>query len=212
MFTVIGKVSKVRSEGKNHWLVIAVTDEFNVEVSYYNETAPTLESSVIAQCKPINLDKQIQVLELDAIYLIDVVVSDYGVFATALCRLGAEPELSFTTNQKTLTKVNIAINGNAKDKTLWLKSVSWGKTAETINQYLHKGDQAVFSGEVSRKTWTTKEGEVRVNYELNVKSMNFVGKKQESDNRQPAMSASHTKSASYESPAYVADDGEGIPF
>ena len=180
MFTVIGKISSVLSEGKKHKLVIAITEEFSVESSYYSEVAPIVDACVIAQCRPINLDKEVQVIELDAISLIEGVVSDFGVFATVLGTLGRDPELTNTTSGKSLTKTSIAVKGNARDKTVWLKLVGWGKNGETVSSYLTKGSQALFSGEVTRKTWTNKEGVIKVDFELNLKSMSFVGKKEAS--------------------------------
>lgn len=197
MFTVIGKISKVTSDGKKHKLAIAVTDEFTVDVSYYNETAPTVDASVIAQCKPVNLDKEIQTLELDAISLLDVVVSDYGVFATVLGTLGRDPEMKFFDSGKSVAKTSIAVKGNAKDKTIWLNLAAWGKTGETVSTYLNKGNQVLFSGEVSRNAYTNKEGVIKINYELNVKSMSFVGKK-DSSSSPPIYSQTNHVTPQYE--------------
>ncbi len=188
MFTVIGKIKAVKSEGKKHQLVVGITDEFSVNVSYYNETAPEVGSGAIAQCRPVNLDKNLQDLELDAISLLPG-VAEAGVFATILGTLGRDPEMKYFDSGKSVAKTSAAVRGNNKDSTIWLKLVAWQKTGETIANYLHKGSQGLFSGEVTRNTWTNKEGEIKVDYELNVKAFNFVGKKSNNESSYSAVAS-----------------------
>lgn len=55
-------------------------------------------------------------------------------------RLAADPDVRQTRNGKTVAKFRIAVGGFHKDETAWLDFEAWGKTAELLSQYRHKGD------------------------------------------------------------------------
>lgn len=55
-------------------------------------------------------------------------------------RLAADPEVKQTQSGKTVARFRLAIGGYKQDDTSWLDFEAWGKTAETLAQYRHKGD------------------------------------------------------------------------
>lgn len=55
-------------------------------------------------------------------------------------RLGSDVELKQTTTGKTVATFSLAVGGYHKDETNWLDFEAWGKTAEALAQYRHKGD------------------------------------------------------------------------
>lgn len=55
-------------------------------------------------------------------------------------RLGSDVELKQTQTGKSVARFRLAVNGYKQDDTSWLDFEAWGKTAETIAQYRHKGD------------------------------------------------------------------------
>lgn len=55
-------------------------------------------------------------------------------------RLGSDVELKQTQTGKSVARFRLAVNGYKQDDTSWLDFEAWGKTAETIAKYRHKGD------------------------------------------------------------------------
>jgi single-strand DNA-binding protein len=90
-----------------------------------------------------------------------------------LGRLGQDPQ---TTNG--VCKISVATNDGTKDKpkTNWHNVVSFGKTAEILQNYLKKGDQIAINGRVDYnkhedKTYTS----------IIVNSFTFVGSAKQED-------------------------------
>ena len=63
------------------------------------------------------------------------------------------------------------------EQTVWVKCSMWGKRAESLNQYLVKGQTVAISGEASLRSWTTKEGEVKTDLECRINELTLIGKK-----------------------------------
>nr|DAZ56830.1 MAG TPA: Single strand binding protein [Caudoviricetes sp.] len=55
-------------------------------------------------------------------------------------RLAADPEVKQTQSGKTVARFRLAVGGFRKDETYWLDFEAWGKTAEALANYRHKGD------------------------------------------------------------------------
>ena len=55
-------------------------------------------------------------------------------------RLGADVELKHTQTGKSVARFRLAVGGFHKDDVSWLDFEAWGKTAEALAQYRHKGD------------------------------------------------------------------------
>lgn len=68
-------------------------------------------------------------------------------------RLGSDVELKQTQSGKSAARFRLAVNGYKKDDTSWLDFEAWGKTAETIAQYRHKGDTVGLTAHAVVDTW-----------------------------------------------------------
>lgn len=55
-------------------------------------------------------------------------------------RLGSDVELKQTQTGKSVARFRLAVNGFHKDDVAWLDFEAWGKTAEALAKYRHKGD------------------------------------------------------------------------
>lgn len=82
--------------------------------------------------------------------------------------LGADPEVKYTAQGTAYAKLSVAHTKTYKGKatTFWISIVAWGKLAETIAQYLKKGSQAVFQGELKGTSWE-KNGVKMTGFEIN---------------------------------------------
>ena len=99
-------------------------------------------------------------------------------------RLGANPEIRNTQGGQTVATVNLACSERYKDKsgqqveeTEWVKIVVWGKLAEIVGEYLHKGSLAYFSGKMKTRKWQDKEGNERYTTEIVAKEMKMLDSK-----------------------------------
>jgi len=98
--------------------------------------------------------------------------------------LGNDPEIFQFENGKKKATISIATSEvyyNAdKEKvtdTQWHKVVFFGKTAETVEQYLQKGKQIAISGKLTYREFTDKEGNKRYVTEIIGSEMLMLGSK-----------------------------------
>ena len=76
-------------------------------------------------------------------------------------RLGTDPQLKYTKNQKAVCHLSIAqkIEGNESPK--WRKVVVWGKQGEQCNLYLKKGQEIVVQGLKNINQYKSKDNEIK---------------------------------------------------
>jgi len=122
-------------------------------------------------------------------------------------RLGRDPEVRYLEGGNAVCNFSVATDESWKDKsgdkqerTEWHRIVVWGKTGENCGKYLAKGRQVYIEGRLQTREWDDKEGNKRQTTEINAQTVQFLGSKGDSQERQEEPSAT--------SPA---DDG-GIPF
>ena len=102
--------------------------------------------------------------------------------------IGAEPEVRQLQNGNVVASARLATtkkgyttaNGTkVEDVTYWHNLILWGKKAELMRDYVHKGDKLVIEGELQYRKYTNKQGtEVEVT-EINVTDMWFASRKQQ---------------------------------
>lgn len=73
-------------------------------------------------------------------------------------RLGSDVELKQTQTGKSVARFRLAVGGFHKDETYWLDFEAWGKMAETLAQYRHKGDTVGLTAHAVVDTWE-KDGQ-----------------------------------------------------
>jgi len=56
--------------------------------------------------------------------------------------------------------------GQRQEKTEWHRIVLWGKTAESLNEYLTKGKQIYVEGRLQTRQWDDKDGNKRYTTEI----------------------------------------------
>ena len=88
--------------------------------------------------------------------------------------LGRDAELRYTPGGAAVLNFSMATTETWKDKatsekkeqTEWHKVVRWGRTAETLNEYLVKGKQVYIEGRLQTRQWEDKEGQKRSTTEV----------------------------------------------
>ena len=79
--------------------------------------------------------------------------------------LGRDAELRYTPGGAAVATLNLATTevfkdreGQKKEDTQWHRIILWGKTAETLQDYLTKGKQIYVEGNLQTRKWQDKDG------------------------------------------------------
>ena len=101
--------------------------------------------------------------------------------AILIGRLGADPEVRFTSSGIAVVNVSLATNesytnreGEKVDKTEWHRLVFWRQMAEIAGQYLRKGASIYVEGTLRYRTWTDDGGHERFTCEVEVKELSML--------------------------------------
>jgi len=95
-------------------------------------------------------------------------------------RLTRNAELKYTHSGGAVSKFSIAINQRRKKDEQWVDEahffdiVLWGKTAESLNQYLVKGKQVGIEGQLRQNRWE-QDGQARSKVEIFATSIMLLG-------------------------------------
>ena len=93
---------------------------------------------------------------------------------TAHGNLGRDPELKEVGSSQVASFSIAARTG--KDQTTWIDCSVWGKRAETVMSYLHKGDRVTVVGSGRVRTFDKKDGSEGKSLELNVSDFTLPAK------------------------------------
>jgi single-strand DNA-binding protein len=142
--------------------------------------------------------------------------------------LGAEPEVRYMPSGDAVANIRIATSetwkdrntGEKQERTEWHNVVFFGKIAEIVKQYLHKGSKIYVEGKLRTRKWAGQDGQDRYTTEI-VVDMN--GTMQMLDGRSGASAPSgdtpayqsqarnRPQSTPQSSPQYD-EEGDDIPF
>ena len=94
-----------------------------------------------------------------------------------LGRLTRDPELRFAAGSgNAVTRFSIAVTRQFKrDEADFINCEAFGKTAETISQYLTKGGQIAITGNIRTGSYDAQDGSKRYTTDVVVESFEFVG-------------------------------------
>lgn len=92
-------------------------------------------------------------------------------------RLTKDPELNFAAGSGTaVTRFSLAVTRPfKKDETDFINCIAFGKTGETIAQYLTKGRQLAVTGSIRTGSYDAKDGTKRYTTDIVVDSFEFIG-------------------------------------
>lgn len=128
-------------------------------------------------------------------------------------RLTRDAELKYTASGQAICKFAVAVNRRRKNGDQWIDEanffdiVLWGKTSESLNQYLKKGKQIAIDGDLHQERWES-EGRTHSRIEVNANNVQLLGggHDYQQNSKASASNASHTDN--------IGDDGfaDDIPF
>lgn len=137
--------------------------------------------------------------------------------------LGAEPEVRYTAGGSAMANVNIATSetwrdkqtGEQQEKTEWHRVVFFGKLAEVVQQYVHKGSKLYIEGRLQTRKWQDKDGQDRYTTEIVANEMQMLDSRGASADFEPAPRSTNTPSSSQPSSSsapQIDDFDDDIPF
>ena len=129
--------------------------------------------------------------------------------------LGKDPEMRYTPSGQAVTNFSLATNrqytsanGQQVKETIWFRVSTWGKQAETCNQYLKRGSKVLVEGRLTPdketggpRVYTRQDGTTGASFEVNAQTVRFLSSRGEDESGAAGYAAS-------EAPA----EDEPIPF
>lgn len=100
---------------------------------------------------------------------------------TLVGRLTRDMEMKYTASGTAVGRMAIAVNRRVKKGDEWTDDASfidltlWGKQAESLSQYLVKGQQVAVAGELVQERWE-QDGQKRSRVGVNVQDIQLLGK------------------------------------
>jgi single-strand DNA-binding protein len=96
--------------------------------------------------------------------------------------LGRDAEMRFTSGGTAVATVSLATTerftdkeGQKREDTQWHRIVIWGKTAQSLHEYLTKGKQIYVEGRIQTREWTDKEGKPAKTTEIRADRIVLLG-------------------------------------
>lgn len=94
--------------------------------------------------------------------------------------MARDPEVKYSAgNQLAIVTFTLAVSRGKDKETDWIRCKAFGKTAETIEKYVHKGDQFAVTGHIQTGSYKNKNGDTVYTTDVIVESFTFCGKKRE---------------------------------
>lgn len=120
-------------------------------------------------------------------------------------RLTKSPELRYTSSNKAVTQIDLAVQ-NGKDDVTFVPITLFEKMAENVCKYCEKGDLIGFQGIVKNHNWEDNKGNKHYDYTFMANRMSFLQTK--TNNQQEPKQAENVKKSTDEQ--IYADFGDSI--
>ena len=101
-----------------------------------------------------------------------------------LGNLTRDPELRYAPNGTPIANFGLAINRRYRQGEEWREDVcyvdvvTFGRQAETVGEYLSKGNLAMIEGRLQWRSWETEDGQRRSKHEVVANNVQFMPRTQ----------------------------------
>lgn len=99
-------------------------------------------------------------------------------------RLGADPQMKYTSSGTPVTTFSVATNrqwqdkdGNPREEADWHNVVAWDKLAQTCGEFLGKGRLVYIEGRLQTRSWEGNDGQTRYKTEVIASDMLMLDSK-----------------------------------
>ena len=93
--------------------------------------------------------------------------------------LGRDAELKYLQNGDAVLNFSVADSAGRDKPTIWWSCQLFGKRAESLSQYLKKGQAVTVAGSVSEREWTDKDGNTKKAMNVRVNEVALMGRREE---------------------------------
>ena len=119
--------------------------------------------------------------------------------------LTRDAEVKYLPNGDPIANFSVADNQGGRDKqAIFWNCGLYGKRAESLAQYLTKGQAVTVTGSVSEREWTSKDGEKRKTMDVRVNDVALQGGRRDAEPQQRQAPAPQS--------SFDDDDGSDVPF
>lgn len=118
--------------------------------------------------------------------------------------LGKDAEVKYLPNGDAIANFSVADSQGRDKPTIWWNCGLYGKRAESLSQYLTKGQAVTVTGSVSEREWTDKEGNKRKSMDVRVSDVALQGGRRDAEPQQERRQAPAPQQSSI--------DDDDIPF
>lgn len=132
-------------------------------------------------------------------------------------RLGKDPEFKQLEGGKAVCSFSMATSevwkddkGEKKERTEWHNITAWGKQAEIISKYVHKGDLLYIEGKARTRSYDDKEGNKRYVHDTHVDDFMLMPNGRSENNAKAPAPAAKSKSEPAPTQTPISDDD--LPF
>lgn len=101
--------------------------------------------------------------------------------------LTRDPELRYTPNGTAVCTFSLAVDRKwrageeLKEETCYVDVVSFGKQAETHQQYLRKGASVIVDGRLQQRKWEDEDGQKRSKHEIVAEAVDYLSRAKSRD-------------------------------
>ena len=101
--------------------------------------------------------------------------------------LTRDPELKYLPSGSAVANIGLAVSrnwtdresGEKREEVCFVDLEAFGRTAETMNEYLQKGRPVLIEGRLRYRTWETDDGQRRSKHDIFIERFQFVGSRQD---------------------------------
>ena len=132
---------------------------------------------------------------------------------TGIC--GKDAVVRYLASGTPILNVSIAVKSGygEREKTIWLNASVFGKRAEgKLKDYLLKGTQVAFSGELSENEYIANDGTTKKTLELNANILDLVGGKRDQSGTQNTPQGTAQQHSHPQNNNFPDDFDDDIPF
>lgn len=110
-------------------------------------------------------------------------------------QLGKDAELKFLNNGDPVLSFSVADNQGREKPTIWWNCALFGKRAESLAQYLTRGQSVSVSGVVTQREYNDRDGQKKVATEIRVGDVALQGGQRQERAEQPSKEPSQREQA-----------------
>lgn len=125
-------------------------------------------------------------------------------------QLGRDSEMRYLNNGDPVLAFSVADSQGQAKPTIWWNCSLFGKRAESLSQYLKKGQSVTVSGVVTMREYTDKEGQKKQAFDIRVSDVALQGGQRQQE-AAPAPARQAAPRSAQAAPSF-SDMDDDIPF